>query len=346
MSSGRMRSQTKPERFGALARLPLFFALQDKRAVIAGGSPAAAWKAELVAATGARLDVYAVDVCSEMLKLSTEPVVGDVIVHRRAWSAADLRGAALAIGDFRNDEEAAAFSGAARAAGVPVNVVDKPAYCDFSFGAIVNRSPLVVGISTDGAAPVFARAIRGKIEALLPKGFAWWTAAAARWRGAVKASGLPFAERRKFWQLFTTHAVANPDSEPRHDDFERFVAGAAGAGRAGERGVVTLIEADGSDPESLTLRAIRVLQSADVILFDEQISPEVLDFARREARRIRIGNGSHDKINALMVELGKQGAHVVRLKCRHRPNTARVPKRASHRAAAPPVPHAKIMAAS
>src|SRR4029077_528214 len=121
---------------------------------------------------------------------------------------------AVAIGAFEDDNGAAAFASAARAAGVPVNVIDKPAFCDFSFGAIVNRSPLVIGISTDGAAPVFAQAIRAKLEALLPKGFADWAAAAARWRAAVRASGLSFAGRRKFWQVFTAHAVANPDGEP------------------------------------------------------------------------------------------------------------------------------------
>ena len=94
------------------------------------------------------------------------------------------------------------FADAARAAGVPINVIDKPALCDFSFGAIVNRSPLVIGISTDGAAPVFAQAIRARLEALLPKGFAAWAAAAARWRAALKDTGLSFAGRRRFWQLF------------------------------------------------------------------------------------------------------------------------------------------------
>ena len=85
-----------------------------------------------------------------------------------------MHGAAVAIGAFDDDDGAAAFAAAARAAGVPVNVIDKPAFCDFAFGAIVNRSPLVIGISTDGAAPVFAQAIRAKLEALLPKGFADW----------------------------------------------------------------------------------------------------------------------------------------------------------------------------
>ncbi len=215
---------------------------------------------------------------------------------------------------------AAAFAAAARAVGVPVNVIDKPAFCDFAFGAIVNRSPLVIGISTDGAAPVFAQAIRAKLEALLPKGFADWAAAAARWRTAVKASGLSFSGRRKFWQLFTAHAVTNPESEPSQSDFERFVAEVKGLGAAVENGSVTLVGAGPGDPELLTLRAVRALQSADVILFDDLVSRDVLDFARREARKMLVGKTGfgpsckQDDINALMVSLAKQGKRVVRLK--------------------------------
>ena len=103
----------------------------------------------------------------------------------------------------RTTREAAAFAAAARAAGVPVNVIDRPAFCDFSFGAIVNRSPLVIGISTDGAAPVFGQVIRAKIEALIPKGFARWAEAARNWRPRVQALGLPFRGRRNFWERFT-----------------------------------------------------------------------------------------------------------------------------------------------
>ena len=125
----------------------------------------------------------------------------------------------MAIGAFEDDGEAEHFAAAARAAGVPVNVIDKPAFCDFSFGSIVNRSPLVIGISTDGAAPVFAQAIRAKLEALIPRGFAQWADAARRWRSAVQASGLSFAGRRRFWQMFTAHAVTHPDREPSQSDF-------------------------------------------------------------------------------------------------------------------------------
>src|SRR6185369_5528129 len=174
----RTPSEAKPARMGALARLPVFLSLDGKRAVLAGGSPAAAWKAELLSASGARVDVYATDVCDELQQLAADPPRGAIVINRRLWSAENFADAAIAVGAFEDDEAAATFAGAARAAGVPVNVIDKPEFCDFSFGAIVNRSPLVIGISTDGAAPVFAQAIRAKLEALLPRGFSQWAAAA------------------------------------------------------------------------------------------------------------------------------------------------------------------------
>jgi len=305
---------------GALARLPVFLSLDGKRAVVAGGSPAAAWKAELLSASGARVEVYATDICDELQQLAADPPRGAIVINRCPWSADALKNAAVAIGAFEDDNRAAAFASAARAAGVPVNVIDKPAFCDFSFGAIVNRSPLVIGISTDGAAPVFAQAVRAKVEALLPKGFADWAAAAARWRGALKLAGLSFAARRRFWQLFTAHAVANPDREPAQADFDSFIAEVKGLGASVESGSVTLVGAGPGDPELLTLRAVRALQSADVILFDDLVSREVMDFARREARKMLVGKTgfgpscTQEDINSLMVSLAKQGKRVIRLK--------------------------------
>jgi uroporphyrin-III C-methyltransferase/precorrin-2 dehydrogenase/sirohydrochlorin ferrochelatase len=298
MSDERKPSEARPERMGALARLPVFYALQGKRCVLVGNGKAVDWKLELLEAAGAQVERYAVD----------------------GWSPDDLRGAAIAVGGFDDEATAAAFAAAARAAGVPVNVIDKPGFCDFSFGAIVNRSPLVIGISTDGAAPVFAQAIRAKLEALLPNGFAHWAAAAGRWRSRVKDSGLSFVSRRKFWQVFTAHAVANPEAVPTDNDFARFVAEVKGLGAAVENGSVTLVGAGPGDPELLTLRAVRALQSADVILFDDLVSRDVLDFARREARKMLVGKTGfgpsckQDDINALMVGLAKQGKRVIRLK--------------------------------
>lgn len=318
--TNRVPADLAPARMQPLARLPLFFALQNRRVVIAGETPAAAWKAELMSASGAAVDVYARAPCEELRALVLAPPEGPITNHARAWTPADLAGAALAIGGFDDDNDARRFAQAARAVGVPVNVIDKPAFCDFSFGAIVNRSPLVVGISTDGAAPVFAQAVRAKIEGLLPAGFTRWAQAAARWRDTVKASGLSFAGRRKVWQLFTAAAMTQPNRVPQERDLADMIDQVRGIGSATDAGAVTLVGAGPGDPELLTLRAVRALQSADVILFDDLVSQQVLDFARREARKILVGKTGHgpackqSDINALMVKLAREGRRVVRLK--------------------------------
>jgi uroporphyrin-III C-methyltransferase/precorrin-2 dehydrogenase/sirohydrochlorin ferrochelatase len=303
-----------------LARLPVFFALEGKRVLVAGGTAAAAWKAELLSASGAQVDVYALSHSEEMHALALDPPRGPVALHAREWLTSDFEGCAIAIGACEDDDSAATFASAARRAGVPVNVIDKPAFCDFSFGAIVNRSPLIVGISTDGAAPVFAQAIRAKLEAMLPKGFAAWAAAAQSWRALLRVSALATSARRTFWELFTARALAHPQDAPSQSDFESLFAAAQVAGADRAAGSVTLVGAGPGDPELLTLRAVRALQSADVILFDDLVSRDVLDFARREAKKMLVGKTGfapsckQDDINRLMVGLAKQGKRVVRLK--------------------------------
>jgi uroporphyrin-III C-methyltransferase/precorrin-2 dehydrogenase/sirohydrochlorin ferrochelatase len=303
-------------RIGALARLPAFFALEGKRAIVAGDSAAATWKAELLSAAGATVEVFAPAAGEEMRALTTSPPRGAVVINERAWRADDLRGAAIAVADCADDNEAGQFTAAARAAGVPVNVIDRPAFCDFSFGAIVNRSPLVIGISTDGAAPVFGQAIRAKIEALIPKGFARWAEAARTWRPRVQARAVPFRGRRSFWERFTDRAIAAPNAVPTEADLDALLVPAA----APASGAVTLVGAGPGDPELLTLRAVRALQSADVILFDDLVAPDILDFARREAKKMLVGKTGHapsckqDDINALMIALARAGRRVVRLK--------------------------------
>jgi uroporphyrin-III C-methyltransferase/precorrin-2 dehydrogenase/sirohydrochlorin ferrochelatase len=328
MSISRTPSETRPPRMEPLARLPVFFGLSGKRAVIAGGTPAAAWKAELLAAAGAQVEVFAPEACEELRAVAAErphpehsdSAVNPMVIHPRAWQAGDLAGAAIAVGAFAADDEAGVFAAAARAAGVPVNVIDKPAFCDFSFGSIVNRSPLVIAISTDGAAPVFAQAIRAKLEALIPLGFARWAAAARRWRRAVQTSGLSFPARRRFWQVFTAQAVTHPDREPVAADFDAYMALTREGSAAAENGSVTLVGAGPGDPELLTLRAVRALQSADVILIDDLVAAGVLDFARREAKKMLVGKTGYgpsckqEEINALMIALAKAGKRVVRLK--------------------------------
>jgi uroporphyrin-III C-methyltransferase/precorrin-2 dehydrogenase/sirohydrochlorin ferrochelatase len=311
----RAPSETAATRIAPLARLPVFFALEDKRAMIAGGSQAAAWKAELLSAAGARVEVFAPMPGDELITLAAAPPRGEILIHQRLWTTADLSGAAIAVADCADNVEAAQFAAAARARGVPVNVIDRPAFSDFAFGAIVNRSPLVIGISTDGASPVFGQAIRAKIEALIPKGFARWAKAARDWRPRVQALALPFRGRRSFWERFVARAVIAPERAPTAADLDALLLPAPA-----DAGAVTLVGAGPGNPELLTLRAVRALQSADVILFDDLVAPDILDFARREAKKMLVGKTGYkascrqDDINALMISLARAGRRVVRLK--------------------------------
>lgn len=306
----------RPRRMEDLATLPVFFRLQAKRAIVAGGSDAAAWKAELLASAGAEVHVYAAEAEPAMRALAE---AGIVILHGRNWRADILPGAAIAICDAETEDEAGAFFDAARDAGVPVNVIDKPAFCEFQFGSIVNRSPAVIAISTDGAAPILGQAIRRRIETLLPPGLADWAVLARDIRATVTERLAAGPQRRAFWERFADRAFGPaPSRDAGHEMTEEAISIAAGLGE--NAGRVTLVGAGPGDAELLTLKAVRALQAADVILFDDLVSDDVLELARREAKRMLVGKrGGRDScrqedINDMMVSLAKAGKHVVRLK--------------------------------
>ncbi len=309
-----------PARIAPLATLPLFHKLAGQKAVLAGDSDGAVWKAELIAAAGANLLVLAPDHPESFAALAQNPPAGHVTVIPRAWVPADLDGARLAIADVETDAEAECFVAAARAAGALVNIIDKPAFCDAQFGALVNRSPLIIAISTDGAAPVFGQAIRAKIEAILPVGLKAWAEAARDWRPLVQARGLAFGLRRAFWGRFTQIALADAHRPPLAADRDAMLATLDRAVATPQAGRVTLVGAGPGDPDLLTLKAVRALQSADVILYDDLVSAAVLELARREAKRMLVGKTGHgpsckqSDINDMMVGLAQGGRHVVRLK--------------------------------
>ncbi len=177
-----------------------------------------------------------------------------------------------------------------------------------------------MAISTDGAAPVFGQAIRTRIETLLPETLKAWARAAKDWRPAVQARELPFALRRAFWELFTARAMSESGRLPEEADRAELFASLERIEAAPGRGRVSLVGAGPGDPELLTLKAIRALQSADIILYDDLVSPGVLELARREAKRMMVGKTGYgpsvkqSDINALIVSLAGQGKHVVRLK--------------------------------
>ena len=314
------RSPSRRERMSPLATLPVFYKLHGKKVLIAGGSEAAAWKAELLAAAGADVHIHAEQLDPVFAELIAAPAVsGSYTWHQRPWSAECFTGMQVAICDAETEGEAQAFFCSARAAGVAVNVIDRPAFCEFQFGSIVNRSPAVISISTDGAAPILGQAIRRRIETLLPPGLAGWAKLAQTIRGAVNERLLPGPQRRAFWEAFVDRAFG---AEPQADAAEHILRHTDTITTGGSRGQgkVTLVGAGPGDAELLTLKAVRALQAADVILFDDLVSGEVLELARREAKRMLVGKRGgresckQDDINATMLALAKAGKHVVRLK--------------------------------
>ncbi|MCM2477664.1 uroporphyrinogen-III C-methyltransferase [Rhizobium sp. CG5] len=244
---------------------------------------------------------------------------GQILHHPEAWHPAIFTGAALALADCDTDGEAQAFFDAAVSAGVPVNVIDKPAFCQFQFGSIVNRSPVIVAISTDGAAPILAQAIRRRIETLLPPALKQWAELAQSLRERVNDMLSPGAPRRAFWERFVDRTFQG-NAAPEEGAAQALLGEAERLGGAPAIGRVTLVGAGPGDAELLTLKAVRALQSADVILFDDLVSDEVLELARREAKRLLVGKRGgrtsckQQDINDMMVSLAKAGKRVVRLK--------------------------------
>ena len=304
---------------GALATLPVFLKLQGRRVVLAGGTDAVAWKAELFAAAGAIVHVFASAPGEALTALAGER--DNVSIIGRAWSPADLEGAAVGVADTDDVSEAQAFLAAAHKAGVIANVVDKPGFCDFQFGSIVERSPLVVAISTDGGAPVFGQLLRARIETLLPQGFRRWAQAAKDWRPRVSALKLDFRRRRQFWERFARLAFDQPERPPGEADIATLIADASrGDAALARAGSVALVGAGPGDPELLTLKAVRALQSADVVLYDDLVLPGTIDLARREARRLNVGKRGYkpsctqEDIIEMLVALAREGKRVVRLK--------------------------------
>jgi uroporphyrin-III C-methyltransferase/precorrin-2 dehydrogenase/sirohydrochlorin ferrochelatase len=305
-----------PSAIAPLAVLPVFLDLRGRRAVVAGGTPAAAWKAELLLAAGATVTVAASALSPEMAAVARAAAPGTLVHRPEPLSPTLVDGAAIVVIDAADDAEAGAAAALCRAAGVPCNVIDRPAFGTIQFGSIVNRSPVVIGISTAGVAPVLAQAVRQRMEAVLPAGLAAWAKLAARLRSRVARLIPSGAPRRRFWTGFAHRAF---DGMPATAFDADAAISAATAGRPGG-GHVTLVGAGPGDAGHLTLRAVQALQSADAILFDDLVTPEVLELARREARRIAVGKRGgrascrQDDINALLVALAAEGKHVVRLK--------------------------------
>ena len=314
---GREPRRVDVESIKPLETLPIFMNLNGRAAVFCGAGPGALWKCELLAAAGADLRIFCPVPDADMVGLADR--LKGVGLFRRTPTASDFEGAAIAVIDSDDLALVEEVRAMARKAGALVNVVDKPSYCDFSFGSIVNRSPLVVGIATGGAAPVFGQAVRARIEAVLPERFGAWAVLAKSLRPKIAALAMPFRRRRAFWEYFVDAALRGDDPPAEAGAVDTLFSDAVGRSDK-PPGKVILVGSGPGDPDLLTIRAVRALQSADVVLFDDLAPPRVLELARREAQKISVGKRGHapsvgqTAISALLVDLGLQGKTVVRLK--------------------------------
>ncbi len=299
-----------------LTAFPAFHKVSGRTVLIVGSGAAAAAKARLLGETEAQLLIVAENPSGELLADATR--VGAEILRAR-FGSGHLDGVALAFAATEDEAEDRRIADAARAARVPVNVVDRPELCDFTTPAIVNRAPLAVAIGTDGAAPVLARHVRARIEAMLSPELGRLTALAESLR-AVVANVLPIGEaRRRFWAKLFDGPVA-----------ARALSGDAAGARAEAirmmsaepdvSGYVWLVGAGPGAVDLLTLRAQRILQEADVIVHDALVPDDVIAMGRRDAHRISVGKrkGAHEatqaEIGQILVREAKAGRRVVRLK--------------------------------
>ena len=297
--------------------LPLFHKLQGACVLVIGGGEIALRKARLLADAGGVLRVVAPEVDSQLVALVQTS--GGEVRHRR-YQPDDLDGCRLVIAATDDPTLNAQVSAQAQARQVPVNVVDAPALCTVIFPAIVDRSPLVVAVSSGGDAPVLARLIRAKLEAWIPSAYGELAGLAARFRDQVKGLYPDVNQRRGFWESVFQGPVAERQLAGQGSEAERLLQALVDGAPLQQGGEVYLVGAGPGDPDLLTFRALRLMQQADVVLYDRLVAPAIIDMCRRDAERIYVGKrrAEHavpqDEINRLLVELARQGKRVLRLK--------------------------------
>ena len=298
---------------------PVFFDLAGQRVLIVGGGEVALRKISLLERTGARITVVAPDISPELLQRAA---AGRLSVNAREFIPGDLDGARLVIVATSRRAVNRWIANLSESRNIPVNVVDDREASRFIVPAIVDRDPVLVAISTGGAAPVLARRVRERLEALIPMRMGEFAAWLRTLRKTAQRKLRSVSERRRFFEALVDGSAArrfmDGDRHGAQRIAQRLLANTASAPRAA--GSVCLVGAGPGDPELLTLKALRALQDADVILHDRLVSPAVLDLARRDAARICVGKAaghvgsSQEEINALLISHANQGRRVVRLK--------------------------------
>jgi uroporphyrin-III C-methyltransferase / precorrin-2 dehydrogenase / sirohydrochlorin ferrochelatase len=298
--------------------LPIFFNIKNRSCVVIGGGDVAMRKVSMLLRADAAITLYSPEICHELQDLVDAKKIK---FEQKNFEPNQLQGACLVIATTDDEAVNLAVSMAAKAQNIPVNVVDAPDLCTFTMGSIIDRSPVVIAISSEGNAPVLARYIRTKIETMLPASYGRIAAIAGEFREQVKAKFATTQTRRRFWEGVLQGPMV-----------ERVLAGQEKAARellqdilndadtAASKGEVYLVGGGPGDPDLLTFRALRLMQQCDVCVYDKLVSPEVMELVRRDAELIYVGKERdqhtmpQEEINELLARLALEGKRVLRLK--------------------------------
>ena len=320
----------------AMNTFPLFFKLEDRKVLIVGGGDVALRKADLLSRAGAVITILAPSISVELQALLSDSK------HQLIYENYDktyMSGARVIIAATDDEMLNHQIHADATELNIPVNVVDTPHLCDFIFPAIVDRNPIVIGISSNGKAPVLARLLRARLETLIPQGYGKLAKLAGDFRTEVKAKIPTLTGRRQFWEKAFEGSVSQLMFAGNEDeaaaqlqaDLDKTAAAISEKSAVKDKstelqtmqnaiGEVYIVGAGPGDPELLTFKALRLMQQADIVYYDALVSPQVLDLCRRDADKVFVGKKRSNHavaqlgINELLVNSAKEGRRVVRLK--------------------------------
>ena len=299
--------------------LPIFLKLRNTPALVVGGGSVAERKIDLLIRAGARVTVVAPEIGSKVKALLDQQKLQWI---EDRFEPTHLSQALIAIAATDNEDVNRAVSDAARKQTLPVNVVDQPDLCTFTVPSIVDRSPVIIAIGTGGASPVLARMLKARLETLIPAAYGRLAGIAREFRDQVKAALGSVDSRRGFWETVFQGQVAELVFAGKENQARAELRAMIQATEDAEfeKGEVYLVGAGPGDPDLLTFRALRLMQRADVVLYDRLVAPAIVDLVRRDADRIFVGKEKskhvvpQPEINELLLSLAQEGKRVLRLK--------------------------------